>query len=252
MNIEIIGSGALGRFLAYSLSEYHTITLRSLRTYLPVSHVVNKNAVSQYKRVTLSHHSLGLNLRIYASTLSQLNLLPSSSIPTLILSNGSLLIDTMPLSVSGVVSYLTVNATSDQHAFEQITSSGLTPTVYLSHPLDITSTELLRVENDPDGILQIEKCLRTIFYIKLAGEERKSFFVNRQNSALIMRLLTPISHCHPRPSHFVKSTIEVLNSMSPTYIPTIARADYRSQEESSHLLHLFQRWSSRLTHSQDF
>ena len=250
MNIEILGSGSVGRYLAYQLASAHNVTLRSLRDSTKKSHVINNSCYSlERKKILITKHC-SPDLRLYASTLSNLSKIPIDGIPTLILTNGSILIQKVAKQQTGVIAYLSTNCTSEENSFVSSPVSKRVPTIYSSYRAGINSTSEINFEVDKNNIRQIEKCLRTIFYSRLAGKDSNRFLDNSKNQTYILNILEPLAAYHPEPEQFIINTIRTLNDLPKGFIPTIARTEFRFKEESKLINNLFDEWALTAKHYQ--
>ena len=242
MNIEILGSGALGRYLAFYLAENNNINLKSIRTYSITPYVINHSHEVVVEKRQLEKTNLVPDLRIYASTLINLDKLRNNDIPTIILSNGSIFLRTDKNQYTGCILYLSANCSKYEYSFSYKSLKGKKPSFASTYPSNIATSNNIAMLYDGSGLLQIEKSLRTLLYSRLANQSGLEFSRNKKDERLILKYANELAKYHPDSVGFTKRSVETLNNLPPNYIPTIARETEVSRSESLLLENLFNNW----------
>ena len=242
MNIEILGSGALGRYLAFYLAEDHNINLKSVRTYDITPYVINHSHKVVDEKRQLEKTNLVPDLRLYASTLMNLEKLRDNTIPTIVLSNGSIFLRAVKNQYTGCILYLSANCSEPKYSFNYNSLKGKKPNLVSTYPLDIATSGYIAMVHDSSGVLQLEKSLRTLLYSRLAGKSGLMFLKNKENRELVLKYVNELAMYYPKPEIFKKRSIETLNNLPSAYIPTIARENEASRSESLLIENLFNNW----------
>ena len=244
MKIEIQGSGALGRYLAQSLSANNSVRLLSLRSSLFTQEFFSSDQTSAINSVNLGCTFTGLpDLTIYASQLSTLSLSTLRQ-STLIISNGCAFLPTSSRFSIGSVSFLACQLRKSLVSTKTLYSYPVgtnIPTLSCVANTSLTSSVgLIIASTTPEQV--IDKSLRTVFYMSLVTLSQKSFEEARHNTEIVQTCLDILSQHSSDPAHFISSTTSILANMSYDYTPTIARKGLHYEAERESLNFLYQKW----------
>ena len=157
--------------------------------------------------------------------------LRNNTIPTIILSNGSIFLRAVKNQYTGGILYLSANCSEPKYSFNYNSLKGKKPNLVSTYPLDIATSGYISMVHDSSGVLQIEKILEP-YYILDLQVSRVDVSQKQEDRELVLKYVNELAMYYPKPETFKKRSIETLKNLPSSYIPTIARENEASR--SSH------------------
>ncbi len=233
-SINIIGAGAIGRYLYTALSTSFDVSLYSARSLSAINddltYVINGNqgSISISSLPTLEP----ADLTIYSGLLNTFpySKLEASHVTLCSNLSGFLQLHAVFYSYSAIAfiqaEYIASNVSAPNLLY---VTTPHKPCLMVSRPLPIDSLPLLDIKYDPSCNCILEKSLRTLFYV---------LFFSYKFNLDIKKLSQDFNMIYPS-SSFLSSCLSILTKLPSDFAPSILRDTKSQRNELKLLMQLF-------------